>query len=321
MLTKFKSKILRTIKSKRLNVFGLFLLLTFVFSALTKLSKIYTDTITLDIQYTNLPKQIVITSEELPKCSATVSAYGFDLLWYKFRKHTLKVDFNKDVYVKDSTYIWVASKFKHKIREQLSSSSEVISFDHDTIRFPFETLSIKKVPVVLNSKVFFKPGYDILDQFNVQPDSVNVIGSALEIAKIENAETELLNLKDVAKTINTIVLLKKPDNPNLKFSNYKIKVSGKVEKFTEGTLDVPITVVNKPLDVSINYFPKNVTVSYYVSLANYKEIKPLDFKVECDFSETESNNKAFFVPKLVKAPNTVKNVKLKQNKIEYIITQ
>lgn len=321
MLSKLKSKVLKSIKNKKLNVFGLFFLLTFVFLALTKLSKTYTDTITLDITYVNLPKHRIITLDSLPKCNAVVSDYGFNLLSYQFKKRSITIDFNTDVFIKDSNYVWVANKKKNTINDQLINSTEIISLYPDTIKFPFATLAVKKVPVILNSKVSFKSGYDILKGFTVSPDSIDVIGSASDISKITKVETEQLNLKNVIDTINTVLKLKKLESRKVKFSTNEIRISAKVEKFTEGTIEVPITIVNKPLDVSINYFPKSITVSYYVSLNDYKNIKPLDFKVECDFSEIENTNKSFFVPKLVKTPELVKNVRLKQNKVEFILLQ
>ena len=321
MSSKLKSRILKSIKNKKLNVFGLFLILTFLFSALTKLSKKYTDAITLDISYANLPEQNIITLNSVPKVRATISAYGFDLLWYHFRNHSIKVDFEKDVYMVGNTYVWVTNKYKHRIAEQLSNSAEVVSLEKDTIRFPFEALASKKVPVVLNAKVNFKPGYDILNDYRIKPDSVDVIGSDSEISKISSVQTQLMDLKEVTDTINKVLNLEKPDSPNVKFSINEVKISAKVERFTEGTLEVPVTIINKPLDISINYFPKTVTVSFYTSLNNYKNIKPLDFKVDCDFAETENANKAFFVPQLVKIPKDVKSAKLKQNRVEFIITE
>ena len=321
MLSKLKSKVLKSIKNKKLNVFGLFFLLTFAFLTLTKLSKKYTDNITLDITYVNLPKHIIITLDSLPKCNAVVSDYGFNLMSYQFKKHSIKIDFKTDVFIKDSNYIWVVNNNKTKINDQLINSTEIISLQPDSIKFPFETLAVKKVPVILDSKINFKSGYDILKGFTILPDSIDVIGSVSDISEITKVESELLNLKNVTDTINTVLLLKKLENRKVKFSKNDVIVSAKVEKFTEGTMEVPVTIVNKPLDVSINYFPKSITVFYYVSLNDYKNIKPLDFKVECDFSEIENTNKSFFVPKLVKTPDLVKNVRLKQNKVEFILLQ
>jgi hypothetical protein len=321
MLTRLKSKVLKSIKNKKLNVFVLFLLLTFGFLTLTKLSKKYTENIILNITYVNLPEQRVITLDSSPKCNAEVSAYGFNLLSYQFKKHSVEIDFNRDVFVKNNHYIWVANNNKHRIFAQLGTATELISLKPDTIIFPFETLFVKKVPVILNSNISFKLGYDMINNYIIKPDSIKVIGTQAEVEQINKVETDILNLKEVSDTIDAVLSLKKLDNSKIKFSKNNVKVLAKVEKFTEGTLEVPVTIVNKPLDVSINYFPKTIVVSYYVSLNNYKNIKPLDFKVECDFSEIENTNKTFFTPKLVKSPNLVKNVRLKQNKVEFILMQ
>ena len=321
MWNRLKSKVFKSIKNKKLNVFGLFFLLTFAFLALTKLSKKYTEVIALNIVYVNLPDNRVISLDSLPKCNAVVSDYGFNLLTFHFKKQAISIDFEKDVMVKDSNYIWITGKNKHKIKAQLGNSTEILSLEHDSIIFPFQTLSIKKVPVVLNSKITFKSGYDILDHYILKPDSVNVIGSSSDISSMTKVETEILNLKDISDSISTTIILKKLENHNIKFSETSINVSSKVEKFTEGTLEVPISIINKPIDVSINYFPKEVAVSYYVSLNNYKTIKTIDFKVECDYSEIENTNKTYLTPKLVKIPELVKNARLKQNKVEFILIQ
>lgn len=320
MSNKLKAKILKSIKNKKLNVFGLFLLLTFVLLMLTKLSKKYIDNIAFDIVYVNLPENRVITLDSNPKLDAVISDYGLNLLTYHFKKFSFQVDFDNDVFIRDSNYIWDVNKSLNRIKAKLGTSTEIVSVGHDTIKFPFETLSVKKVPVVLNSNINFKSGYDMLNGYILKPDSINVIGSTSDISKIEKVETEMLRLKDVTDTINSVVQLKKLDN-KVKFSDDNIKVLAKVEKFTEGTLEVPITIINKPIDVSINYYPKEISVSFYVSLNNYKSIKPLDFKVECDFNEIENTNKTFFTPKLVKSPKLVKNVRLNQNKVEFILIQ
>lgn len=321
MLTRLKSKVLRSIKNKKLNVFGLFLLMTFGFSALTKLAKKHTENFVLDITYVNLPEQRVIALDSAPKCNVVISDYGFNLLSYQFKKPSIQIDFNRDVSVKSGHYIWVANNNRHKINAQFGNAMELISLKPDTIKFPFETLFVKKVPVVLNSKISFKSGYDIMNNLIIKPDSIKVIGAQADVEQINKVETEILNLKEVSDTIDAVLPLKKLDNSKIKFSKSSVKVLAKVEKFTEGTLEVPVTIVNKPLDLSINYFPKAIAVSYYVSLNNYKNIKPLNFKVECDFSEIENTNKTFFTPKLVKSPDLVKNARLKQNKVEFIIIQ
>jgi hypothetical protein len=93
-----------------------------------------------------------------------------------------------------------------------------------------------------------------------------------------------------------------------------------VEKFTEGHLKVPVEVINIPDSIRIKYFPKIVTVSYYTSLTNYKSVKTTDFKIECDFNEIR-NNQSYLLPKIVKVPAEVRNVKINLKQIEFIITE
>ncbi|RIA10003.1 YbbR-like protein [Flavobacteriaceae bacterium MAR_2010_72] len=320
MSSKVKSKFIKSIQSKKLHVFGLFFLCAFLFLALTKLSKTYTEDITVAIVFRNVPQNKVIITDSFPKINATVSAYGFSLFFYQFKTHTIAVDISKDVFRQQNNYVWVTNKYKHKINDQLDQFTEIVLIEPDTIYFPFETLSTKKVPIVLNENVVFKSGYNILNGFEVKPDSVKVIGSEEEVSKIKSVETSPLSLKDVSTDIDVMLSLKKP-SPKLKYSISETRINAKVEKFTEGTIEIPVTIVNKPLDVEVNYFPKVITLSYNVSLDNYKNVKPLDFKVECDYSEIEQSNKTYFTPKLVKSSPLVKNVKLKQNKVEFILMQ
>ena len=90
-------------------------------------------------------------------------------------------------------------------------------------------------------------------------------------------------------------------------------------KFTEGEVEVPIINKNVPQDIEINYFPKSIKVAYYVSLENYSAISTSDFKIECDFKESQQQNSSFFIPRLTIENSLVKSAKMKQDKVEYII--
>ena len=74
---------------------------------------------------------------------------------------------------------------------------------------------------------------------------------------------------------------------------------------------------NKQNDIKINYFPKSVTLSYYVDLDNYKLIKTSDFIVECNYAEME-DNQTYFVPKIIQKPEFVKRISIKQKRIDFI---
>lgn len=322
MQNKLKSKILKAIKSKKLHVFGLFFVLAFLFSIFTKLSKTYTDTVTLHFTYTNVPQDKTIALDSSQDVKVMVKTYGFNLLPYYLYKHDISVDFKSDVSLKDKNYVWTSKQGIQKISKEIGNSVEIISIKPDTLLFPFHTLAVKKVPVKVNHKIKFVAGYDYVDAIHVQPDSVKLIGSETLLSKISSVNTEPLVLNEVNSDFSkTVAIAVTPTLKKMKLSQYKVAVSAKVQKFTEGTFEIPVTIVNLPVGTTINYFPKTIPVIYYVSLNDYKLIKPADFVLECDFNDIKNTDKTFFTPKLVDQPKQVKSVRLKQNKVEFILIQ
>lgn len=320
MLSKIKLKFLQSVKSKRLNVFGLFLLVSFLILVVTKLSESYVETIPFTITYKNLPETNVITLDSIPKLNVTISTHGFNLLSYYFYNKNYELDFENSTYIKDKTYVWLAEKGTYNLKEQLGNTITIVSVKPDTLRLPFGTMSVKKVPIVLNSEINFAAGYDTTEAIRLVPDSVKVIGAEEELLKIDHINTKPLNLDRVKTDVNaTIGLDFENGSKRLKLSEDKVTVKAVVEKFTEGNFEVPVSIINLPKDLEVNYFPKHIKVSYYVSLKDYKDIKLTDFKIECDYEEVMTSGDSFFKPRLIVQSDKVKSSKMKQNKVEYII--
>lgn len=322
MFNKLKAKLSKSIKSRKLNVFGLFFLLSFCFLALTKLSKNYTETIYFELVYKNVPEEHHVDLDSTKKVSVTVNAYGFNLLRYSFYKPKLQIDFNTDVVLKNKTYVWNAHQNAPKIRARFRNSVDVISIQPDTLRFPYQSLEVKKVPIFTDVTIEFAPGYDMLSKLKVIPDSVKVIGSEKLLSEIDYVTTEKLELKHVNSNIEKSLAIDMDERlKNLKLSEKSVKIVGHVEKFTEGTFNVPVTIINLPSGVNINFFPKTIPVAYNVSLNNYKSVRASDFRIECDYRNIDNTGKTFLIPQLTKFPEIVKSARLKQKKVEFILMQ
>lgn len=322
MLSNLKSKLFKSIKSKKLNVFGFFLLLSFLFLVFSKLSKTYTETLTFHIKYENVPEQYSIDSNSDSIINVKVKTYGFNLLPHNFYRHTIAIDFEKEVQKYEKKYVWDIKKGLSKIEAQLGSKIEVLDVQPDSLSFPYEIMYVKRVPVKLDAEISYAPGYDILDSIKISPDSVNVIGPKNKVQKISKIRTAKFIQKNTNKSIkNEVELVIDKSLDNVKLSANKIKLTGTVEKFTEGTFEVPVNIINLPSDIKINYFPKTIVVAYYVSLDNYKEIKALDFKINCDYNEAITQGRTYFTPELVSKPQLIKSAKMKQSKVEFIIIE
>jgi len=319
-MTPLKRKIAGHFKSRKLNIFLLFVVLALLFSILSKLSNKNTHTFIFKINALNVPEENVIINDSLNTLQITLTAYGFKLIKYYFKEPTITIDFNN--LEKNLTHFnWIERKGLSNIVNQFDANVIVENIDPDTLKFRFDVNSIKMIPVILKSEINFVSGFDLTQDFKLQPDSIKVIGPKSLTDSINFVNTEKLVLENVNATILKDIQLKLPDNnQDIKFSQNKTTVSADVERFTEGTISVPVNVINMPNDVKINFYPKSVPVIYYTSLSNFKSISSSSFIVECDYNLINDQDN-YLTPKIVQQPNLVKNARLNIKHIEFIVLQ
>ena len=82
MIKKIKSDIKTSIKTKKINVFFLFLFFAFVLLIFSKLSKEYTNTIVFNIEKINVPPENVVLHDSNAVLKITLKAHGFNWLKY-----------------------------------------------------------------------------------------------------------------------------------------------------------------------------------------------------------------------------------------------
>jgi len=167
----------------------------------------------------------------------------------------------------------------------------------------------------LNANIEYAPGFDIKGGFNFSVDSIKIVGSEDIIKNIESVSTKELKLNKVNNLINEDVELE--EIKDIEIFPKRINVKADVKRFTEGTIEVPVTITGQPNDIKINYFPKTVTISYYVDLESYNTISVSDFMVECNYNQA-SEDQTYLVPKITKSPNFIKRINIKQKRVDFI---
>ena len=110
-----------------------------------------------------------------------------------------------------------------------------------------------------------------------------------------------------------------PGIKNLKFETKEITISGKIEKFTEGTLNIPYKITNLPKGVILNTLDKKIQITYIVGLSNFNKIDENSFQIECDYSISKTNNLGYLIPKLLRKPSEIKSYKMIPNEINFLI--
>ena len=321
MIKTLRSNIITGIKNRKINVFFLFLLLSFLILIFSKLSKEYINTRVFNIHKINVPKEYVILNDSNAQLNIVFKTYGFNWLKYYFSKPEITVDFNKDVTKMDSLFVFNKSRVFLNSELEFGNQVELLNVSPDNLYFRYDVNLIKKVPVVVNADINYTAGYDSFNSYKIFPDSIQVVGPNLLVENIKSIHTEKIILENVKSNIDETIKLKLPkNNKDLIFSTDEVDLTAEVEKFTEGSLKIPITLINVPEGLKIKYFPKSINVIYYTSLNKFNVISVKDFKVVCDYNKV-SNNQTFLLPELDKITQNVKSAKINQQHIDFIITE
>ena len=308
------------IRAKRLNVFLLFLLLAFLISMLSKLSNPITHTLQFKLVPTQLPTRVLLTEKELPALEVTITTSGFNMLKFAFQKFKLNINFSK-LQKDDKVYYWNESAHRLELNQIFNSKTIIENVRPANLTFAYATQFAKRVPVVINVQPQFIVGYDLKTPLRSVPDSITIVGPEENLKTIDEVSTEPMLLNAVKTNIDVVLDLAISESPSfLKFSTTTAHIFGEVDKFTEGTVSVPVELVNLPEGLVVSIFPKEIHVVYYTSLSTYDAITADDFRIECDFNTLDFSSN-FMIPKLVSYPKTVKTAELQLHRLEYIITQ
>lgn len=316
MKDKLRNRLNYFIKIKRFNVFLLFLILAFVISIAAKLSNNITQTITVQLEPFNVPVTDVLTEDKPKFINVTVNSQGFNLIKYAFRDLKLKVNFSE--ISKDSlNYLWNKDLEGYRISKLFDNSTLIQDISPKELSFEYDLQSVKKIPVVVNSKVEFSPGFNFVSSLRSNPDSILIIGPKALVDSFSEISTNKLEFKNLKQDINQPVELNL--NKELKYSESIVQILGEVDRFTEGQFNIPVKITNTPENLNVTIFPKDVPVVFYTSLTAYNSIDKSDFVVECDFSSINQENNILF-PKLVSFPESVSRASIQLSKLEYVIT-
>ncbi|APY07437.1 hypothetical protein BWZ20_03590 [Winogradskyella sp. J14-2] len=311
-----KSNILDWLKKPNINRFGIFLGIAFVFLVFSKFSSDYIQPIKLKIKLSKLQEEIIIKDDTSSIILAMVEAKGFALIPYAFNNtKTIILDADEDIEIKKNEFVFKVQENSFLLEKQLGASYKIRSLKPDILHIPYSKRASKTVPIVLKTKIDYATGFDIKGYFTLSVDSAKIIGPNEIISNISSVLTNDLKLSNVNDDISTSVAVSEINS--VEIFPKRITVKAEVKRFTEGKIEVPLTIINKPKDILINYFPKTVTLSYYVDLESYNEIKASDFVVECDYNEI-NEGQTYFIPRVTKLPEFVKRINIKQKRIDFI---
>jgi hypothetical protein len=312
---------IKSLKSNRkIRIFLFFLVLSSIIWMLIELSKSYVSPVVFNVEYIDLPSGKWIQKKPISELELAIKAPGFALLKYKVKKRKIILTL-KNISRTKSAYYILPNKQIASLNSQFSNEIEVKSVLRDTIFIEMGIATSKKVPVKPNLEIRYKSGYNLVEKLRISPDTVLISGSKMYVDSIKELTTKLLKLDNVYKNIEVELTLKPPfKSSQIKMSANKVKISGSVDKFTEGTFKIPVKIINVPQGVHITTFPKEIEAIYQSGLSNFSKITKNDISVSFDYKQYENDTLiTYLTPIIEQKSDYIYALKITPAQLEFLI--
>ena len=297
--------------------FLIFLALSFLFWTITKFSNQYTEVLTFDVAFENFPLGVVPISSNTSEVQVTLSASGFQFLFYKFFVNEIVLDSDKGTFEGGIASMSLEQSIKD-IQDQLIGVTEVRALFPNTVNFQYSQLDNKRIPVKLQSVLNVVSGFGISEQLVFEPDSINVIGTSNILDTLKAVYINSDQISEVKKSFKEQLILYNPIPDQIKFSESSVSLKVVIDRFSEKSIEIPISLINVPDSIALKLFPSNIKLTFAASLTNIKVINESSFIISCDYNSLKLGDENLKL-KLIRYPNNLQNLRWSPKQVEYLI--
>ncbi len=307
-------------------------LVCFIFSFIAwlfiKLSNEATAVIPVELHVNNIPENLLLTHQSDSTFSVSITTTGIKILTASNLRRTqrLVADFNtlqRQNNENENLYYYTASQAEVRFSLINEMRRSDLKAHPDTIFFTASEAFRKKVPVVIQEDLDFRPGFQLYDYPTAAPDSIYVSGPEHLEDSIEYITTRPLSIEQADKSIETTLPLINPyPNRQVSLEHQQVEVTVPVEEFTEATAELPLKIDCPRLE-SMNennrllLFPETVTVHYLVALKDVRAITPDMFEAKVNCPDTIGRG-THLRARISEQPALVEIIRLRPPEVEYI---
>jgi hypothetical protein len=304
--------------SKEILLFIFFVGLSGIFWLSLTLNDTYEKDFAVPVSIADIPKNAVLTSEEVDTIHVTIRDKGLLLVGYKYGdalRH-LRLPFRNYTFNNGSGVV-PASEIQKYIYRNLSSSSKITSIKPDKLEFFYSFGSKKQVPVRWSGRVIPEELY-FISRVAYDPDTITIYASQEKLDSISMVYTEQLNYANFRDTLTVDCNLAKLKG--VKTVPDHIRISFFTDVLTEERIsNIPIVGINLPEGKVLRTFPAKTSVSFVAGVSVYRNLKPEDFTIIADYQEIKKNPMEKCHIYLKKVPNGISRARLETNMVDYLV--
>jgi len=279
------------------------------------LSEVYITTVEIPVRFTDLPKNYAVGSTSVDNVYLQVKGKGWELAKLKLVGDT---EFNISVHRRTGKYRSDLNNFIDA-NPWLASSFQVLEIAPAQIEYEIERIGSKRVPVVQNLKIDFKPGFGPASKIKIEPGTVEISGPANLLQKIDAIKTEFREFTDISDNVKLVLPLDVPDGITIPKTECSIEFE--VQKIVDKTFEsILIETRNVPPNKELILYPAKINVVLRGGINKLGRLTNDSIKVYVDFWTALKENGKTIEP-IIEFPQFTTLTITQPKKLEYIIKQ
>jgi hypothetical protein len=304
--------------NKEFLIFLFFLALSGAFWLSLTLNDTYEQEFAIPVAVVDVPKNAVLTSDEVDTVKMTIRDKGIFLISYYYGDYlkNIRIHFRSHSH-NNGTGTIAAQELQKIVYSRLFSSSKILSTKPDKLEFYYSYGTKKKVPVRWSGRVIPEELY-FISRVEYSPDSVTIYASEEKLDSINMVYTEQLNYANFRDTLSVYCRLSKIKS--VKMVPDHVQVNFFTDVLTEERIEgIPVQGINMPEGKTLRTFPAKVAVNFVTGVNVYRNLRPQDFTVVVDYNDIKKNLSEKCDIHLKDVPSGISRARLETTQVDYLI--
>ena len=304
--------------NKEFLIFLFFLALSGAFWLSLTLNDTYEQEFAIPVAVVDVPKNAVLTSDEVDTVKMTIRDKGIFLISYYYGDYlkNIRIHFRSHSH-NNGTGTIAAQELQKIVYSRLFSSSKILSTKPDKLEFYYSYGTKKKVPVRWSGRVIPEELY-FISRVEYSPDSVTIYASEEKLDSINMVYTEQLNYANFRDTLSVNCRLSKIKS--VKMVPDHVQVNFFTDVLTEERIEgIPVQGINMPEGKTLRTFPAKVAVNFVTGVNVYRNLRPQDFTVVVDYNDIKKNPSEKCDIHLRDVPSGISRARLETTQVDYLI--
>ena len=300
---------------RNLLLFFAFLLLAFIFWLMLFFRRENVEgRYIVPVQFVNVAHDEVFNIPPPDFIEVSFRDLGSNIFWNSLsRRDTVVIDMAN--YRERGVTTIQGPEMQYLIR-QIFPSGHTLSWNPISISLETSQLKNRELMVVFDGEVMTNRASLVVDTVFFIPETIQAYGSQEALENLEVATTEFTVFRNLRATSQFPIRIHPVEG--VRFVPNEVEIHIPVEEFTERSIEIPVTAINVPENLSIKFFPARVMASFSVTLENYRNISAEDLEIQLNYYDFYANENGRVTLQVTRQSDAITNVRLSPASVEFL---